>query len=166
MRSLGSATKYLQAKYLRANCPQTNYPRANYLRAKYLRVDYLRMTIVAAVAVILAGAQVPAASAQAAEGNSVDSSSVTTEHERATLEGHHHYATQAERANDALLITEVKSALADDGVAEDSPIVVDCDHGKILLSGVMKSAEDAKRAGTIAANASGVVAVKNQLTWH
>src|SRR5271169_3273796 len=153
MRSLGSAAMYLRTRYLK------------YLRAKHLRVNYLP-SIVAAVAVILAGAQTPAAGVQAAEGNPVDSSSVTTDHERATLEGHHHYATQAERANDALLITEVKSALADDGVAEDSPIVVDCDHGKILLSGVMKSAEDAKRAGTIAANAAGVVAVKNQLTWH
>jgi osmotically-inducible protein OsmY len=107
-----------------------------------------------------------ASQVQAAEGNSVDSSSVTTDRESASLEGHHHYATQAERANDALLITEVKSALANDGVAEDSPIVVDCDHGNILLSGVMKSAADAKRAGIIAANASGVVGVKNQLTWH
>jgi hypothetical protein len=64
----------------------------------------------------------------------------------------------AERANDVLLITEVKSALADDGVAEDFPIVVDGDHGKILLSGI--SAEAAKRAGNTAASAPGVVTVK------
>ena len=103
---------------------------------------------------------------RAEEGKSVESSSVTTDHDSVNLEGHHHYQSAADRANDALLITEVKSALADDGVAEDSPIVVDCDHGKILLSGVMKSAEDAKRAGNIAARAPGVVAVKNQLSWH
>jgi osmotically-inducible protein OsmY len=30
----------------------------------------------------------------------------------------------------------------------------------------MKSAEDEKRAGNIAASAPGVVTVKNQLTWH
>jgi osmotically-inducible protein OsmY len=126
----------------------------------------MRPTLAVAVAVILAGTLMHAGQLQAAEGNSIDSSSVTTDRESASLEGHHHYATQAERANDALLITEVKSALANDGVAEDSPIVVDCDHGKILLSGVMKSAADAKRAGSIAANASGVAGVKNQLTWH
>jgi osmotically-inducible protein OsmY len=124
------------------------------------------VVLVAAVAVVLAGTQMLAGQVQAAEGNSVESSSVTTDRDSVHLEGHHHYATAAERANDALLITEVKSALGKDGVAEDSAIVVDCDHGKILLSGVMKSAEDAKRAGNIAASASGVVAVKNQLTWH
>ena len=102
---------------------------------------------------------------QAEEHKSVESSS-TTDNGRVNLEAHHHYQSAADRANDALLITEVKSALADDGVAEDSPIVVDCDHGNILLSGVMKSAGDAKRARNIAASAPGVVGVKNQLTWH
>ncbi len=115
---------------------------------------------------ILAGGQMLAAPVRAEEGKAVESSSVATDNDRVTLEAHHHYQSAAERANDALLITEVKSALADDGVAEGSPIIVDCDHGKILLSGVMKSAKDAKRAGNIAAAAQGVVAVKNQLTWH
>jgi len=127
---------------------------------------YGGLVLVAAGAGILAGAQMLAGRVQAQEGKSVESSSVTTEHNSVSLEAHHHYQSAADRAHDALLITEVKSALADDGVAEDSPIVVDCDHGKILLSGVMKSAEDAKRAGNIAASAPGVVAVKNQLTWH
>jgi len=108
----------------------------------------------------------PASQVRAEEGTSAESSSVTTDNESANLEGHHHYQSPADRANDALLITEVKSALAEDGVAEDSPIVVDCDHGKILLSGVMKSAQDAQHAGNIAARAPGVVAVKNQLSWH
>jgi osmotically-inducible protein OsmY len=127
---------------------------------------YGSLVLVAALAGVLTGSQILAGQAQAEEGKSVESSSVTTENESVNLEAHHHYQSAAERANDALLITEVKSALADDGVAQDSPIVVDCDHGKILLSGVMKSAEDAKRAGNIAASAPGVVAVKNQLTWH
>jgi len=115
---------------------------------------------------VLAGTQMLASHAKAEEGRSVESSSAMSEHDSVSLEGHHHYNSEAERANDALLKTEVKTSLADDGVAEDSAIVVDCDHGKILLSGVMKSAEDAKHAGDIAARASGVVAVKNQLTWH
>ena len=106
------------------------------------------------------------AHALAADGNPVASSSVTSDHDTAHLVGHHHYESSAEEANDALLITEVKSALADDGVGDDSAIVVDCDHGKVLLSGVMKSADDASHAGDIAAHAPGVVAVKNQLTWH
>jgi osmotically-inducible protein OsmY len=127
---------------------------------------YGRLLSVSAVVGILAGTQMLAGQVQAEEGKSVESSSVATDHDSVNLEGHHHYQSPADRANDALLITEVKSALAEDGVAEDSPIVVDCDHGKILLSGVMKSAEDAKRAGNIAARAQGVVAVKNQLTWH
>ena len=125
-----------------------------------------RLVLVAAVAGILAGTQMFAGQIRAEEGKSVESSSITTSNDSVNLEAHHHYQSAADRANDALLITEVKSALADDGVAEDSPIVVDCDHGKILLSGVMKSAEDVKRAANIAASAPGVVAVKNQLTWH
>jgi osmotically-inducible protein OsmY len=118
------------------------------------------------VALMFAGMQIAASPAHAAEGDAVNSSVVTTEHDSAHLEGHHHYQSAADEANDALLITEVKSALARDGVANNSAIVVDCDHGKILLSGVMKSAEDARHAGDIAAAADGVVAVKNQLTWH
>jgi osmotically-inducible protein OsmY len=125
-----------------------------------------RLVMIAAVASILAGSQMLAAQAQVEDGRSIESSSVTTGNDSVSLEAHHHYQSAAERANDALLITEVKSALADDGVAKGSAIVVDCDHGKILLSGVMKSAEDAKRAGNIAAGARGVVAVKNQLTWN
>lgn len=107
-----------------------------------------------------------AAQVRAEQGSPAESSSVATENDSVSLEAHHQYKNSAERANDALLITEVKSALADDGVADDSPIVVACDHGKILLSGVMKSAQDAKHAGKIAAGAPGVIAVKNQLTWH
>jgi len=128
--------------------------------------QYGRLLLVAAVAGILAGTQMRAGKVRAEEGKSVESSSITTDNDSVNLEAHHHYQSAAERANDALLITEVKSALADDGVAEGSPIVVDCDHGKILLSGVMKSAKDARRAGNIAASAPGVVTVKNQLTWH
>ena len=134
----------------------------------YLRsgVKCGRLVLVAAVAGVLVGIQTPAGRVQAEESKSVESSSVATQNDSASLEAHHVYHSSAERANDALLITEVKTALAEDGVAEDSPIVVACDHGTILLSGVMKSAEDAKDAGDIASSAPGVVAVKNLLTWH
>src|SRR6202163_1681222 len=94
------------------------------------------------------------------------SDSVSREHDSVNVAAEHHYNSPAERANDALLITEVKSALADDGVADNYPVAVDCDHGKVLLSGVVKSADDAKHAGDIAAAAQGVTGVKNQLTWH
>src|SRR5271163_4402607 len=127
---------------------------------------YRRLVLVGILAGILGGIQMLAGQARAQDGNSVESSSVKTDNESANLEGHHHYQSPADRANDALLITEVKSALAADGVADNSPIVVDCDHGNILLIGVMKSAEDVKRAGRIAASAPGVLTVKNKLTWH
>jgi len=91
-------------------------------------------------------------------------SELNSENSSASVESHHHYNSPAERANDALLETEVKSALANSGVAADSPIVVDADHGKILLIGVLKSPEDAKRAGQIAATQPGVRAVENRLT--
>jgi osmotically-inducible protein OsmY len=77
----------------------------------------------------------------------------------------HNYQSEAERANDALLITEVKKALADDGVAAYRAIVVDCDHGTISLDGIVGSAADAQWAATVARNVDGVVAVKNNLKW-
>ena len=102
-----------------------------------------------------------------AEAGTTDSAnSVSREHDAVNVTAEHHYNSPAERANDALLITEVKSALADDGVADNYPVAVDCDHGNVLLSGVVKSAQDAKHAGDIAAAAQGVTGVKNQLTWH
>src|SRR5277367_6260660 len=101
-----------------------------------------------------------------AEPGSTDSNSASREHDSVNVAAEHHYNSPAERANDDLLITEVKSALADDGVTDNYPVAVDCDHGKVLLSGVVKSAADAKHAGDIAAAAQGVTGVKNQLTWH
>src|SRR5271154_4698592 len=86
--------------------------------------------------------------------NSIDSSNSTSrEHDSVNVTAEHHYNSPAERANDALLITEVKSALAEDGVTDNYPVAVDCDHGKVLLSGVVGSARDAKHAGDIAAAA-------------
>jgi osmotically-inducible protein OsmY len=124
------------------------------------------IVLITVVAGVLAGTQMFVDRVHAEDTKFAESNSGTTENDSVNLEAHHHYQSPADRANDALLITEVKSALADDGVADDSPIIVDCDHGKILLTGVMKSAEDAKRAENIAASAPGVVAVKNQLKWH
>lgn len=124
-----------------------------------------------ALAVGLLGALLAAPQAHAQQGDAArtvaaESAGVVADKSNVSLEGQHHYMSPAERANDALLITEVKSALADDGVANDSPIVVDCDHGKVVLGGVMKSEADAKHAGEVAASAQGVVAVNNQLTWR
>jgi osmotically-inducible protein OsmY len=130
-----------------------------------LAVKCGRLLLLAAAVGILAGLQMFGGQVQAEQGKAVESSSVTTDNDSVDVEAHHHYQSAADRASDALLKTEVKSALADDGIAEGSPIVVDCDHGKILSSGVLKSAEDAKRAENIAARSPGVLAVKNQLTW-
>jgi len=91
---------------------------------------------------------------------------VSRQDDRVQTSASHHYLNPAAQANDALLITEVKSELAKDGVADNEPVAVDCDHGKIRLSGVIGSAEDARRASSIAAGAPGVVAVQNQLTWR
>lgn len=129
-------------------------------------VKRVSFVLIAVVAGLLGGADLLISQVQAQQGSSGISSSVTTENEGVSLQAAHNYNSDAERANDALLITEVKSAIADDGVADGSPLIVDCDHGKILLSGVMKSAQDAKHAGRIAAGEPGVIAVKNQLTWQ
>jgi osmotically-inducible protein OsmY len=101
-----------------------------------------------------------------AQQRTTDSNMASRQDDRVETSAGHHYLNPAERAKDALLITEVKSGLAKDGVADNRPVAVDCDHGKVRLSGVIGSAADAQRAGNIAASAPGVVAVQNQLTWR
>jgi len=114
----------------------------------------------------LIGAGLLTAESRAEPGAQTSAQSVSRETDRVDVVGEHHYNSSAERAHDAMLISEVKSALSHDGVADDYPVAVDCDHGKISLRGVVNSAWDAKHAGDIAAAADGVTGVKNQLTWR
>jgi len=127
-------------------------------------VQIIRLASVTFAIVSLIGLHPTSVRAEAGTTDSADS--VSRERDAVNVTAEHHYNSPAERANDALLITEVKSALADDGVADNYPVAVECDHGKVLLSGVVKSAQDAKHAGDIAAAAQGVTGVKNQLTWN
>jgi osmotically-inducible protein OsmY len=90
-------------------------------------------------------------------------SSVSLQKDSASSVGYHHYNSDAERAHDDLLITEVKSALAEKGISEGYPVEVDADHGTVTLSGVVASAEQGKAAAKDAADIHGVVAVKNRL---
>lgn len=92
--------------------------------------------------------------------------SVDVEHDKVQTSTEHHYNSPAERANDDLLITEVKSSLADQGISDGYPVEVDCDHGTIQLSGVVASADEAKAAEALALNTRGVVGVQNKLTWR
>jgi osmotically-inducible protein OsmY len=92
--------------------------------------------------------------------------SLTVEHDKVQTSAEHIYNSPAERANDDLLITEVKRSLAERGISDRYPVAVDCDHGTIQLSGVVASADEARRAGSIAMNTRGVVGVKNKLTWR
>lgn len=92
--------------------------------------------------------------------------SLTVENDKVRTSAEHHYNSPAERANDDLLITEVKSTLAGKGISDGYPVAVDCDHGTIQLSGVVASADDARLAEAIALNTKGVVGVKNKLTWR
>ncbi len=129
--------------------------------------EYGVLVLAAAVAGAMAGTPVWAGQVQAETSAPVESSSVTADQASASLDSHHHYNSPAGRANDALMITEVASALIKDGIARrGNPIIVDCDHGKILLTGVVKSPAEARRAGNIAAREPGVVAVTNRLTWQ
>jgi osmotically-inducible protein OsmY len=88
------------------------------------------------------------------------------EHDTVQSSAAHHYNSPAERANDALIITEVKTSLADQGITDRYPVAVDCDHGAVQLTGVVASANAAKQAVTLAQNIQGVTEVKNQLTWR
>jgi osmotically-inducible protein OsmY len=92
--------------------------------------------------------------------------SITLEKDTAQTSAEHHYNSPAERAKDDLLITKVKRSLAERGISDQYPVEVDCDHGTILLSGVVASADAARQAESIAQNTSGVVGVKDKLTWR
>ncbi len=105
-------------------------------------------------------------SATESSGQKITHSSVSLDNDSASSVGHHHYNSDAERAQDDLLITEVKSALAEDGISKDYPVEVDADHGTVTLSGVVASADDVKAAAQDAAGIHGVVAVKNRLRPH
>ena len=92
--------------------------------------------------------------------------SITLESDDVQTSAEHHYNSPAERAKDDLLITKVRSSLAERGISNQYPVEVDCDHGTIQLSGVVASADDARQAAVIAMNTKGVVGVKNKLTWR
>lgn len=92
------------------------------------------------------------------------SSSVTEEKEAVHSVGVHHYQNPAQEAQDAMLITQVKTALGTE-TSSASLVEVDCDHGVARLSGVVGSANEAKHAAQVAAAVPGVVGVDNQLTW-
>jgi osmotically-inducible protein OsmY len=89
----------------------------------------------------------------------------SSEEDHAHSETTHRYTSEAVRAKDALLITEVKAALANDGVTDRHAVVVDCDNGVVLLAGAIGSAVDAQHAVAVASSVDGVVAVKNHLKW-
>jgi len=111
--------------------------------------------------------QSPPKSAAAQEPpTATESSSVDQQNDAASSVGHHHYNSEAERAHDDLLITEVKSALVEDEISQGYPVEVDCDHGTITLSGVVASAEEVRDAAEDAADVKGVVGVKNLLKPH
>jgi len=70
------------------------------------------------------------------------------------------------RVSLAVAMLRPNASLADRKISYRYPVVVDCDHGTVQLSGVVASARDAKQATVLAQNIEGVVAVKNQLTWR
>jgi osmotically-inducible protein OsmY len=94
----------------------------------------------------------------------VDNETVRQENLSAESTATHHYASPAERAQDALLIVEVKTAIADEGLADDYPLTVDADHGRVTLTGVLASPQDVHRAVTLAAGIDGVKGINNRLT--
>ena len=117
---------------------------------------------------VVGGAQssAPAAKSAKPQPQVVTHSDVSLQKDSASSIGHHHYANDAERARDDLIITEVKSVLAADGISNSYPVEVDADHGTVTLSGVVANRDDVREAAQDAADVDGVVAVKNQLRPH
>jgi BON domain len=79
--------------------------------------------------------------------------------------GNHKYDSPADQANDALLITEVKSALANADLGQPYAITVDADHGTVILTGEVPSHASAGQIYQIASQCDGVKAVQSHLDW-
>jgi osmotically-inducible protein OsmY len=134
--------------------------------------DSRQISTVTLTAVVLVGVmwilRTSVASAQStvsAPGASSVYQSHSSEEEHAHSDALHHYSSPADEANDALLITEVKAAFADDDATAGHPVVVDCDHGTIALTGVVGSPGDARHLVSVAVSQPGVEAVKDGLKW-
>ena len=122
-------------------------------------------------AMLLCGLALPVSNSRAEQGLGnaparTTNESITLEHDDVATSAEHNYNSPAERAKDDLLITEVKSSLAERGITDQHAVEVDCDHGMIQLSGVVASADTAREAESIALNTTGVVGVKDNLTWR
>lgn len=78
----------------------------------------------------------------------------------------HHYNSPAERAEDDLLIVKVKAAIADADLADDQPLTVDADHGRVTLTGVLASREDLERTVDLVSHIDGVKGITNRLSWE
>jgi osmotically-inducible protein OsmY len=122
--------------------------------------------ILSAVSALFAVAAAALIASQVYAAQTTTSDSLTVEHDRVQTSAKHHYSSPAERALDDRIIAEVKSEIAHDGISDRYPVAVDCDHGTVLLSGVVKSAQDASRAARDASEVRGVVAVRSRLTWR
>jgi hypothetical protein len=117
------------------------------------------------LAVTLCGCALALAGARSAKAQTQTSSEGVNQQE---LSAHsyqeHHYASPAERAEDALLIVKVKAAIADAGFADNDPLTVDADHGRVTLAGVLESRQDMDRAVAVVAEIDGVTGINNRLT--
>jgi osmotically-inducible protein OsmY len=79
--------------------------------------------------------------------------------------GDHHYDSPAGEANDALLITEVKSAVAQADLAKPYALTVDADHGTVILTGQVSNPDTAQQIYQIASQCDGVKAVQSHIDW-
>ena len=108
--------------------------------------------VAAGVLSTVLGAQTATTRPATAEAQTRDTSeSVRQENLAAESVTVHHYASPADRAQDALLIVKAKAAIADEGLADDYPLTVDADHGRVTLTGVLASQQDVRRAVTLVA---------------
>ena len=128
--------------------------------------DHRRQWASLFAAAALSGAIALALPAGAQAQERIESETIRQQDLSAQSAAEHHYASPAQRAQDALLIVEVKAAIANEGLADDYPLTVDADHGRVTLTGVLASREDVDRAIALVAGLDGVTGINNRLTWE
>lgn len=115
-------------------------------RTRLVRAIFVSGVVALFVANAHAQQEIPPAAPEAATGGPAVTTdrSLTVEHDKVQTSSKHFYNSPAERAHDDLLITAVKSALAEKGISDGYPVEVDCDHGINGFEEVSSEASNSK----------------------
>jgi hyperosmotically inducible protein len=102
---------------------------------------------------------------ESAAHEEMQATETNAEHGAVGQSAKHLYRASRDKATDAAMTTEIKTALLKDKATRTLGIHVKSNQGLITLTGQVDSPQTAARAQNIASHVSGVQSVRNELTW-